>query len=178
METIRRLIISVLVTGLILACGASVTNKQENKYDVAINFELVDSVEVVGEDLSSPEIELDGKTFYYLDKSSSDDLVLNLYEDEFEMKKYVFEPGKFIDGENIMEPSEWNVIEKTKVDSTFTLVVSMIGNDELVDTLRFQLCPSKGFLYHIIGESFEPIILIDSKSVCNVEVRRMEPFED
>lgn len=178
MKTIRRLIISFLVSSLILSCGASVTNKQDIKTDVSTDFELVDSVKVVSEVLSNPEIELDGKTFYYLDKSSTDELVLILYEDEFKMKKYVFEPGKFIDAGNIMEPSELNVLEKTRVDSTFTLVVSMIGNDELVDTLRFQLCPSKGFLYHIIGESFEPIILIDSKSVCNVEVRRMEPFED
>ena len=43
MKTIRRLIFSVLVSGLILSCGASVTNKQEIKTDVATYFELVDN---------------------------------------------------------------------------------------------------------------------------------------
>lgn len=178
MKTISQSIICVLVLVLIFACSTTGSRGQDKQDEEIVNIEPVDSVEVLREMQVVSETELDGKTFYYLENNSLNELILKRFEDDFEMKKYIFESDRFINGKNVMEPSEWDVIKKSKRDSSFIYIVSMIGNDDWVDTLRFQLWPSKGFLFRTIREGVEPIILIDSEKTFNVKIIQMDSKYD
>ena len=108
--------------------------------------------------------ELVGKKFYYLEKDKRGNLFLEKfpqYEGDFEMPKYTFKKDVFINGNNVMEDSEWRYVKITKKDSVLQYIVKMIENEENCDTLNFIYNKKNGLLYQKIKD-YPFIILIDS----------------
>ena len=119
--------------------------------------------------------ELVGKKFYYLEKDKRGNLFLEKfpqYEGDFEMPKYTFKKDVFINGNNVMEGSEWKYIKITKKDSVLQYIVKMIENEENCDTLNFIYNKNNGLLYQKIKD-YPLIILIDSAYSNTIKVKNV-----
>lgn len=108
--------------------------------------------------------ELKNKKFYFLEQDKGGNFILKKYPQnlgDFEMPKYVFKQNIFIDGSNVMEVSEWNILKISKKDSVLQYVLNMRDNEENYDTLNLIYYQKTGFLYQKIKD-FPVIVLIDS----------------
>lgn len=175
----------LIISALLLFCFSCKTNEKSEKKEGNTTLKLVNlknkptiqekKVKKLKEVKSSG---LEGKKFYFLSKDKEAELILEKYPQypgDFEMKKYIFRKDVFIDGDNVMEPSEWNVLKIFKRDSVMRYILSMKGNNELIDTLNLIYSVNKGLLRHNIKDN--SIILIDSIKSNNIKtVNRY--FED
>ena len=120
---------------------------------------------------------MEGKKFYFLKKNEDDQLILETfpqYPSDFEMKKYLFKERIFIDGGNVMEPSEWNVQKILKKDSIIKYIINMIENNKIIDTLNLIYNQKKGLLYHKVRKEYKPIVLIDSFYMQNIKIIKVK----
>jgi len=174
MRTINLLSISFFIAIFFISCkeikkieSADIVDQQKSIEKKQDNNSLKETVQ---EFVVVTKSGLEGKKFYFIRENTDKEFILFRYSDDFEMKKYIFNKNKFINGNNVMEPSEWKVIEIAKQNSKIRYVVSMIGNNELIDTLNFDYNLTKGILKHTIRKGYKPITLIDSSKINTIKI--------
>ena len=162
MKTSSKIISACL---LLFACN---NNNKEGNVNDTINDTIV-------ERLNNP---LAGKKFYYLEKDKTGTLILKKYpqfEGDFEMQKIVFTDSMLIDGWNVMEPYEWNIVKIANKSPKLIYYVEM-GDVETDgssrDTLYFRYDNETGFLYNILENT--TLILIDSLYSDRVKIKNVK----
>ena len=150
---------------LLFACN---NNNKEGNVNDTINDTIV-------ERLNNP---LAGKKFYYLEKDKTGTLILKKYpqfEGDFEMQKIVFTDTMLIDGWNVMEPYEWNIVKIANKSPKLIYYVEMGDvetDDSSRDTLYFRYDNETGFLYNILENT--TLILIDSLHSDKVKTKNVK----
>ena len=149
---------------LLFACN---NNNKEGNVNDTINDTIV-------ERLNNP---LAGKKFYYLEKDKTGTLILKKYpqfEGDFEMQKIVFTDTMLIDGWNVMEPYEWNIVKIANKSPKLIYYVEMGDetDDSSRDTLYFRYDNETGFLYNILENT--TLILIDSLYSDRVKIKNVK----
>ena len=151
---------------LLFACNNN--NNKEGNVNDTINDTIV-------ERLNNP---LAGKKFYYLEKDKTGTLILKKYpqfEGDFEMQKIVFTDSMLIDGWNVMEPYEWNIVKIANKSPKLIYYVEMGDvetDDSSRDTLYFRYDNETGFLYNILENT--TLILIDSLYSDRVKIKNVK----
>ena len=163
MKTSSKIISACL---LLFACNNNNNDKEGNVNDT-INDTIV-------ERLNNP---LAGKKFYYLEKDKTGTLILKKYpqfEGDFEMQKIVFTDTMLIDGWNVMEPYEWNIVKIANKSPKLIYYVEMGDetDDSSRDTLYFRYDNETGFLYNILENT--TLILIDSLYSDRVKIKNVK----
>ena len=162
MKTSSKIISACL---LLFACN---NNNKEGNVNDTINDTIV-------ERLNNP---LAGKKFYYLEKDKTGTLILKKYpqfKDDFEMQKIVFTDSMLIDGWNVMEPYEWNIVKIANKSPKLIYYVEMGDvetDDSSRDTLYFRYDNETGFLYNILENT--TLILIDSLYSDRVKIKNVK----
>ena len=155
---------------LLFACNNN--NNKEGNVNDTINDTIV-------ERLNNP---LAGKKFYYLEKDKTGTLILKKYpqfEGDFEMQKIVFTDTMLIDGWNVMEPYEWNIVKIANKSPKLIYYVEMGDvetDDSSRDTLYFRYDNETGFLYNILENT--TLILIDSLHSDKVKTKNVKVKDD
>ena len=150
---------------LLFACN---NNNKEGNVNDTINDTIV-------EGLNNP---LAGKKFYYLEKDKTGTLILKKYpqfEGDFEMQKIIFTDSMLIDGWNVMEPYEWNIVKIANKSPKLIYYVEMGDvetDDSSRDTLYFRYDNETGFLYNILENT--TLILIDSLYSDRVKIKNVK----
>ena len=119
--------------------------------------------------------ELVGKKFYYLEKDKRGNLFLEKfpqYVGDFEMPKYTFKKDVFINGNNVMEDSEWRYVKITKKDSVLQYIVKMIENEENCDTLNLIYNKKTGIMRKVFKDH-SPVFFIDSVYSNTIKVKNV-----
>ena len=151
---------------LLFACNNN--NNKEGNVNDTINDTIV-------ERLNNP---LAGKKFYYLEKDKTGTLILKKYpqfEGDFEMQKIIFTDSMLIDGWNVMEPYEWNIVKIANKSPKLIYYVEMGDvetDDSSRDTLYFRYDNETGFLYNILENT--TLILIDSLYSDRVKIKNVK----
>ena len=154
---------------LLFSCN---NNNKEGNVNDTINDTIV-------ERLNNP---LAGKKFYYLEKDKTGTLILKKYpqfEGDFEMQKIVFTDSMLIDGWNVMEPYEWNIVKIANKSPKLIYYVEMGDvetDDSSRDTLYFRYDNETGFLYNILENT--TLILIDSLHSDKVKTKKVKVKDD
>ena len=154
---------------LLFACN---NNNKEGNVNDTINDTIV-------ERLNNP---LAGKKFYYLEKDKTGTLILKKYtqfEGDFEMQKVIFTDSMLIDGWNVMEPYEWNIVKIANKSPKLIYYVEMGDvetDDSSRDTLYFRYDNETGFLYNILENT--TLILIDSLHSDKVKTKNVKVKDD
>ena len=155
------------ISACLLFFSCNNNNKEGNVNDT-INDTIV-------ERLNNP---LAGKKFYYLEKDKTGTLILKKYpqfEDDFEMQKIIFTDSMLIDGWNVMEPYEWNIVKIANKSPKLIYYVEMGDvetDDSSRDTLYFRYDNETGFLYNILENT--TLILIDSLYSDRVKIKNVK----
>ncbi|MFK8269430.1 hypothetical protein [Capnocytophaga cynodegmi] len=157
MKIIKLLSISFL---LLFQCCKTKPKKDES---ILVNKQKLvqDTVQNLN---TSFQNELENKKFYFLEREEKGDFVLKKYPQysgDFEMPKYVFKQNTFINGNNVMEVSEWNILKISKKDSLLQYILNMKENKENYDTLNLIYNQKTGFLTQKM-KNFSSVVLIDS----------------
>lgn len=162
----KQLFISIFLIILLLGCNGINKQRIDSKNEES-NIELSEhrnANKVIRNFQKVKKSGLEDKKFYFLKEGGNRKLVLIKYPQfsgDFEMEKYIFKNNKFIDGNNVMEPTEYNINEILKNDSIIRYVLSMVGNPTSIDTFDFKYNTKKNLLYRIWKKN-PPTVLIDS----------------
>ena len=156
------------ISACLLLFSCNNNNNKEGNVNDTINDTIV-------ERLNNP---LAGKKFYYLEKDKTGTLILKKYpqfEGDFEMQKIVFTDSMLIDGWNVMEPYEWNIVKIANKSPKLIYYVEMGDvetDDSSRDTLYFRYDNETGFLYNILENT--TLILIDSLYSDRVKIKNVK----
>ena len=156
------------ISACLLLFSCNNNNNKEGNVNDTINDTIV-------ERLNNP---LAGKKFYYLEKDKTGTLILKKYpqfEDDFEMQKIIFTDSMLIDGWNVMEPYEWNIVKIANKSPKLIYYVEMGDvetDDSSRDTLYFRYDNETGFLYNILENT--TLILIDSLYSDRVKIKNVK----
>ena len=159
---------SKIISACLLLFACNNNNNKEGNVNDTINDTIV-------ERLNNP---LAGKKFYYLEKDKTGTLILKKYpqfEGNFEMQKIVFTDSMLIDGWNVMEPYEWNIVKIANKSPKLIYYVEMGDvetDDSSRDTLYFRYDNETGFLYNILENT--TLILIDSLYSDRVKIKNVK----
>ena len=159
---------SKIISACLLLFACNNNNNKEGNVNDTINDTIV-------ERLNNP---LAGKKFYYLEKDKTGTLILKKYpqfEGDFEMQKIVFTDTMLIDGWNVMEPYEWNIVKIANKSPELIYYVEMGDvetDDSSRDTLYFRYDNETGFLYNILENT--TLILIDSLHSDKVKTKNVK----
>ena len=159
---------SKIISACLLLFACNNNNNKEGNVNDTINDTIV-------ERLNNP---LAGKKFYYLEKDKTGTLILKKYpqfEGDFEMQKIVFTDTMLIDGWNVMEPYEWNIVKIANKSPKLIYYVEMGDvetDDSSRDTLYFRYDNETGFLYNILENT--TLILIDSLYSDRVKIKNVK----
>ena len=159
---------SKIISACLLLFACNNNNNKEGNVNDTINDTIV-------ERLNNP---LAGKKFYYLEKDKTGTLILKKYpqfEGDFEMQKIVFTDSMLIDGWNVMEPYEWNIVKIANKSPKLIYYVEMGDvetDDSSRDTLYFRYDNETGFLYDILENT--TLILIDSLYSDRVKIKNVK----
>ena len=159
---------SKIISACLLLFACNNNNNKEGNVNDTINDTIV-------ERLNNP---LAGKKFYYLEKDKTGTLILKKYpqfEGDFEMQKIVFTDSMLIDGWNVMEPYEWNIVKIANKSPKLIYYVEMGDvetDDSSRDTLYFRYDNETGFLYNILENT--TLILIDSLYSDRVKIKNVK----
>ena len=159
---------SKIISACLLLFACNNYNNKEGTVNDTINDTIV-------ERLNNP---LAGKKFYYLEKDKTGTLILKKYpqfEGDFEMQKIVFTDSMLIDGWNVMEPYEWNIVKIANKSPKLIYYVEMGDvetDDSSRDTLYFRYDNETGFLYNILENT--TLILIDSLYSDRVKIKNVK----
>ena len=159
---------SKIISACLLLFACNNNNNKEGNVNDTINDTIV-------ERLNNP---LAGKKFYYLEKDKTGTLILKKYpqfEGDFEMQKIVFTDTMLIDGWNVMEPYEWNIVKIANKSPKLIYYVEMGDvetDDSSRDTLYFRYDNETGFLYNILENT--TLILIDSLHSDKVKTKNVK----
>ena len=159
---------SKIISACLLLFACNNNNNKEGNVNDTINDTIV-------ERLNNP---LAGKKFYYLEKDKTGTLILKKYpqfEDDFEMQKIIFTDSMLIDGWNVMEPYEWNIVKIANKSPKLIYYVEMGDvetDDSSRDTLYFRYDNETGFLYNILENT--TLILIDSLYSDRVKIKNVK----
>ena len=159
---------SKIISACLLLFACNNNNNKEGNVNDTINDTIV-------ERLNNP---LAGKKFYYLEKDKTGTLILKKYpqfEGDFEMQKIVFTDSMLIDGWNVMEPYEWNIVKIANKSPKLIYYVEMGDvetDDSSRDTLYFRYDNETGFLYNILENT--TLILIDSLYSDRVNIKNVK----
>ena len=160
------------ISACLLLFSCNNNNNKEGNVNDTINDTIV-------ERLNNP---LAGKKFYYLEKDKTGTLILKKYpqfEGDFEMQKIVFTDTMLIDGWNVMEPYEWNIVKIANKSPKLIYYVEMGDvetDDSSRDTLYFRYDNETGFLYNILENT--TLILIDSLHSDKVKTKNVKVKDD
>ena len=163
---------SKIISACLLLFACNNNNNKEGNVNDTINDTIV-------ERLNNP---LAGKKFYYLEKDKTGTLILKKYpqfEGDFEMQKIVFTDTMLIDGWNVMEPYEWNIVKIANKSPKLIYYVEMGDvetDDSSRDTLYFRYDNETGFLYNILENT--TLILIDSLHSDKVKTKNVKVKDD
>ena len=163
---------SKIISACLLLFACNNNNNKEGNVNDTINDTIV-------ERLNNP---LAGKKFYYLEKDKTGTLILKKYpqfEGDFEMQKIVFTDSMLIDGWNVMEPYEWNIVKIANKSPKLIYYVEMGDvetDDSSRDTLYFRYDNETGFLYNILENT--TLILIDSLHSDKVKTKKVKVKDD
>ena len=163
---------SKIISACLLLFACNNNNNKEGNVNDTINDTIV-------ERLNNP---LAGKKFYYLEKDKTGTLILKKYpqfEGDFEMQKIVFTDSMLIDGWNVMEPYEWNIVKIANKSPKLIYYVEMGDvetDDSSRDTLYFRYDNETGFLYNILENT--TLILIDSLHSDKVKTKNVKVKDD
>ena len=167
------LLISLLLVVMYSCKNTNSNDKIEQAKDSIVNIASDDIV------LNNP---LAGKKFYYLEKDKTGTLILKKYpqfEGDFEMQKIIFTDSMLIDGWNVMEPYEWNIVKIANKSPKLIYYVEMGDvetDDSSRDTLYFRYDNETGFLYNILENT--TLILIDSLHSDKVKTKKVKVKDD
>jgi len=184
MKMVKLLIISSILF-LFLSCKEK--NKEQEPKLISSQSKILtrkktSELNQVKEELQTvKESGLEGKKFYFLKKDKDEQHILEIfpqYSGDFEMKKYLFKDRIFIDGGNVMEPTEWNVQKILKKDSIIKYIINLIENNKIIDTLNLIYRQKKGLIYHTVRKGYDPIILIDSSYIKSVKTEEIKYKRD
>ena len=159
---------SKIISACLLLFACNNNNNKEGNVNDTINDTIV-------ERLNNP---LAGKKFYYLEKDKTGTLILKKYpqfEGDFEMQKIIFTDSMLIDGWNVMEPYEWNIVKIANKSPKLIYYVEMGDvetDDSSRDTLYFRYDNETGFLYNILENT--TLILIDSLYSDRVKIKNVK----
>ena len=159
---------SKIISACLLLFACNNNNNKEGNVNDTINDTIV-------ERLNNP---LAGKKFYYLEKDKTGTLILKKYpqfEGDFEMQKIIFTDSMLIDGWNVMEPYEWNIVNIANKSPKLIYYVEMGDvetDDSSRDTLYFRYDNETGFLYNILENT--TLILIDSLYSDRVKIKNVK----
>ena len=163
---------SKIISACLLLFACNNNNNKEGNVNDTINDTIV-------ERLNNP---LAGKKFYYLEKDKTGTLILKKYpqfEGDFEMQKIIFTDSMLIDGWNVMEPYEWNIVKIANKSPKLIYYVEMGDvetDDSSRDTLYFRYDNETGFLYNILENT--TLILIDSLHSDKVKTKKVKVKDD
>ena len=175
----KLLIISFISLSLFFSCKEN--NRNTEKKNDIFNTEKKDTISKKKYTIIKKN-ELAGKTFYYLNgKNEKNYYYEYIPYGENRTYNYVFKKNMIVDGENIMEPTEWIINSIAKKDDYLRYIVHMNGNSKLIDTIGFKYNSINGILHlyykNHINDKKETSVLINANKKNTVK-RKIISFDD